>query len=257
VLEIMLVGDTHEDRVFIKKCIRIAAQNNITYLIQLGDFGMWIEADGSLNVAFLMEIALYAMKYGVIIIFIDGNHDFHAGARALYSADADGLREIHPNLIWADRGAVFTVEGVTFGALGGAVSHDRDQRKIHFDTEMTTQDDLQTLLTRQEAYGKTIDVLLTHEAPSSVVVPGVSLLGGSVGRDIAENRDILSEAVSALLPRYVLHGHHHHYYTAIIDRGSTLVRVYGYASNIQDDKTSYGIFTIEELRSGYRSVFAT
>ena len=76
-------------------------------------------------------------------------------------------------------------------------------------------------------------------------------------RDIAENRDVLSEAVSALLPKYVLHGHHHHYYTAIIDRGGTLVRVYGYASNIQNDKTAYGIFTTEELQNGYRSVFAT
>lgn len=255
---IMVIGDSHGDIRFIEERLEDAARQGCRFAIQLGDFGFWPDADGELDLGFLRAVSDSAVALGITLYVIDGNHDWHDAARQMFPIREQGLRPIYPNVVWADRGAVFGIGEIMFGALGGAISADRDQRQISFDTEGTTRDDLEALRRNQALYAPNgINVLLTHDAPGSCVVPGVSALGGDTGFAISENRQILAEAVSEFSPDNVWHGHYHFGHRTVIDRGNGLTRVQGYASNVENDPSSYGVWDLDSLGNPYQSIFGS
>lgn len=247
-MKVLVAGDTHGNTRWLLSRFRVASRLGVKRMIVPGDFGMWTDrrllkkrAPHPLNVGWLTHIAEHAARYGVTLVFPDGNHDNHPDARALCPADADGIRWIVDGALgWADRGSVWTWGGVRFGALGGAVSSDSAGGGTDFngktipprrpgvdwwpDTELVTAADVATLRARGP-----VDVLITHDAPSDVNIPHLPE-PRNVGAHLA-NRMLVRDGVNASKPKVVCHGHHHvgHITMSNFDHGT--VPVIGLASD--------------------------
>lgn len=247
-MKVLVAGDTHGNTRWLLSRFRVASRLGVTRMVVPGDFGMWTDrrllkkqAKNPLNVGWLTHIAEHAARCGVTLVFVDGNHDNHPDGRALYPADTDGIRWIVPGALgWADRGSVWSWDGVRFGALGGAISSDSAGGGTDFngktiaarrpgvdwwpDTEPLTVADVETLRARGP-----VDVLVTHDAPSDVYVP--HLPGPrDVGAHLA-NRVLVRAGVNASKPKLVIHGHHHVGHVAMSSFGHETIRVIGLAAD--------------------------
>ncbi len=178
---------------------------------------------------------------GLHLIFIDGNHENHRELRSQLP-DESGFSPIRPHLWWAPRGQRWKWHGVSFLALGGAVSLDRRMRvagRSWWPEEATTEEDLQRAIGAGHA-----DVMLTHDAPEGVLDPDLLRIRSSISparwailkriigaEDLARsraNRELLRRATEAVSPRWLFHGHHHLRHESYLDLASgRKVRVIG------------------------------
>jgi hypothetical protein len=178
---------------------------------------------------------------------IDGNHDAHPLVRSARPALDNGIRPIRDRVIdWADRGAVWDWCGITFGALGGAVSIDRNVRTeghSWWPTETITDDDVDELITQSRG---SLDVLLTHDAP--ILPPGIRPLADiALAADCAASTRQVARAVEITEPKLLIHGHYHQRYSA----SYRLTNVEGLASDIESARPgSWAILTLPELHFG-------
>lgn len=253
---LLVLGDTHGDAGFIQRALRAAADEGCDGALQLGDFGLWPDLafrkrTGQIRLGqrYLDEVASYASAYGMWLRFIDGNHDAHPLVRADYPelTDGTGIRPIRSGLLdWADRGSIWEWCGVRLGALGGAFSIDKARRtegSSWWPTETITQTELDRLASRGP-----LDVLLTHDAPAEVFVPGHRPLPPELESAARENRFMVSRAVAASKPTLLLHGHHHVAHRSAVDLGDGgRTRVIGVASNIELPPDNRGILSLPSL----------
>lgn len=253
-MRVLVAGDTHGNLSWITTLCRLARRHGCDRVLQLGDFGLWpdlrggrVRPDPQLDERWISAVARAAQVHGVSVRFVDGNHDAHPLARAAYDAEpVTGLRVLRPGVVeWADRGAVWEWAGVHFGALGGAVSTDRQFRTEEWSwwaTETTTTADLDTLVLRA---GGPIDVLVAHDAPA--IPPGIQRdASPELAPACAGNRAVIAQAVSTLMPRMLLHGHYHHGYATVHDG----CRVEGFASDVESRNErlrSWAILDLPEL----------
>lgn len=138
------------------------------------------------------------------------------------SIDEDtGLRPISEHVAHLPRGLRWTWHGRTWMALGGAHSPDRQMRKegkSWWPQEHLSDADIEAAI----APGA-VDVIVAHDAPDKVDIPGLSPTAFPV-REIAaseEHRRQVGQVVDATTPELFFHGHYHRRYNA--RRGRTLV----------------------------------
>lgn len=227
---LVLAGDWHGDTAWARQVIRHApvAADGQRLIIQLGDFGVW---PGGSGVRYLDAIAAALAEFDAVCLFIDGNHeDFPQLAR--YPMDSDGLREIRPRLFHLPRGTRWNWRGIRFLALGGATSLDRPWRTAGVDwwpEEELTRADVDHAIA-----GGVCDVMLTHDSPTGVDVPGLppaSTWDAVEVERAGRHRDLLREVVDAVRPRRLIHGHFHSRYDAELRLdGGHLVSVTGLAN---------------------------
>lgn len=258
---ILFVGDVHGNQKFMHKTIKKAVKAGVKWIIQLGDFGLWIDSKKlnvqkngiirgtpELNVGYLNSLNEFLVQHDVNMIFIDGNHDNHPQAREIYSQETSGLRNIGSNLTWADRGSVFTLHGIKFGALGGAVSIDKANRIPNiswWETEAITLFEITELIDRA---GDSVDVLLSHDAPSFVQIPGIELYsGGEMTERIVSNRNKLEWACLEIMPKTLIHGHYHIGYSTLEGFLDPPVRVIGLSADCIGDEWASVFLTREGL----------
>jgi predicted phosphodiesterase len=158
---ILLLGDIHGDHFILKDALDKAHQVDATCIIQLGDFGLFDKHNGHLfrSVCRDSKIPIY---------FIDGNHDdcsrwvqLNEVTRLWYDA----------NLFYIPRGTVMDIDGRTIAFMGGAGSIDKDMR-IRYNQHWDENENIsphEVLRLMDNAKDKTIDMLLTHCPPNSVV----------------------------------------------------------------------------------------
>ena len=97
------------------------------YIIVCGDFGIpWVgekDEDDHRQMEWLAQLPY-------TVLFVDGNHEnFDQLSRYPVKEWAGGrVHELRPNLYHLLRGEIFTIEGKTFLAFGGAKSTDKSQR---------------------------------------------------------------------------------------------------------------------------------
>lgn len=206
---ILLLGDTHGDRGFTRSALRWAAEHDVQAVYQLGDFGYWPRVNNGAK--FLHDVIATSVEVGVPLSFIDGNHEDHLVLQP--KAVASGYRPVEikdrwskeGHLTYLPRGYSWEVDGVRFGAFGGAVSIDRRYRSENhphfgwFTDEVSDPD-------RIDALGH-VDVLLTHDAP--IIPPCV--YGGSYKDDPLSrtNQKVVYSALVRSKARQVFHGHWH------------------------------------------------
>lgn len=215
-MRLLLVGDTHgNDRFFAQMC-KLAVERQCDRIIQLGDFGYWEHyTEGK---RYLKWCERQLAEKNLTCYWLDGNHENHPLLWGTYGPggpqhrpDRDGFWRIREGLYYMPRGHRWVWDDVSFLAVGGAASVDKEYRKegkSWWATELITPGDVEVA----SAGGK-VDVLFSHDVPEGVEIP--SLYGQEKNKfPISRaNREVLLEVVKATCPYFLAHGHYHDRYS--------------------------------------------
>ena len=225
-----IAGDWHADGDWSRQVIGEAAAAGSQVVLHLGDFGVW---PGDFGRRYLDTVEAALADTGLTLAFIDGNHEDFAQLLAVPLDPASGLRVLRTGLYHLPRGTRWNWHGVSWLAIGGASSIDRAWRKpgiSWWPEEALTAGDV----ARAVAAGKA-DVMLTHDSPEGVAIPGISAPAGPAPvwpaaalAAARANRLLVREVVDAVRPTHLFHGHFHvRYTTALPLRGGSEVTVAG------------------------------
>lgn len=247
---IIAVGDIHGDEDWLSYVAREARKLGISTLVQAGDFGVY---PGKRHEKYLKVVEEKLAFYKVRCVFIDGNHDWHEWLWNL-PVNNEGLAQISEHLYYAPRGAVWSWDGISLGALGGAHSIDFEVLTEGIDwwrTERITGSQVDLLTSK----GK-LDILFTHDAPLLSKVPNLTKLGEPNDSINLEQRLLLDEAVKGVTPKLLFHGHYHRHYTNTIsytdsEGDGVETRITGLASNLEKrarPKDSWEVVDLSLLR---------
>jgi len=158
---IILLGDIHGNIDALRHAIKRAVDAGAVAIIQVGDFGLFPKHGidvGFYNVCKNSPIRIY---------FIEGNHD--DCKRWVQLTEVTRIWD-DANLFYVPRGTVMELDGRTFAFMGGAASIDKNIRLRegwHWDKyENIAPQDVLRLFNNAE--GKKIDILITHDVPISV-----------------------------------------------------------------------------------------
>jgi predicted phosphodiesterase len=206
---ILMLGDTHGDRGFVRGAIKWAAENDIHTIYQLGDFGYWPRVNNGQK--FLHGVIEALEEHSVQLFWIDGNHEDHAVLQPK-AAKVDYAKPVPVKDRWSTgstfylpRGYSWEVDGVRFGAFGGAFSIDRRYRGEGnpqygwFPNELAEPEAIDRL-------GQ-VDVLLTHDAP--IVPPCMYGMPFKSDPQSQASQKVVYEALVRSKARQVFHGHWH------------------------------------------------
>lgn len=203
ITRIGIAGDWHDNWKYIWKVVKRAHEKNTQVILQVGDFGYWEDRPG------YGVLSDWLKERDMWLMFIDGNHE---NFPLLYSkpVHSEGYRHIEERIIHLPRGFRWKWEDRTFTALGGATSIDRGWREPGlewFPEEDITLGD--AARTSQEGH---TDILLTHDAPQSIIVPfepvGLEIPHYDLHRS-ATSRYLLDKVMFDTTPNYLFHGHYH------------------------------------------------
>lgn len=222
---VMLAGDWHGNTHRACTTIWSAALRGIRAVIQLGDFGYWTPGSGTER--YLSAVEEACTTHDVMLLVVDGNHEYFPGLLALPVDPDTGLRQISPHIFHLPRGLRWNWHGFTWMALGGAHSVDRHMRKegvSWWPQEHLSDDDV----VRATAGGP-VDVIVSHDAPAGVHIPGLPSDSFPPSQIAAadEHRARVGAVVDATRPALMFHGHYHIRYSAW--RGNT--HVFGLADD--------------------------
>jgi predicted phosphodiesterase len=227
---IMIAGDCHGKINHVYYLLQMCENQGITTLLQVGDFGAWEhEAEGR---KFFRLVSQRAVKTGVTVYWIDGNHDkISATLKRHREVDDSGFVLCAPSLVYIPRGTVWEWSGIKFLAFGGAYSVDKEAR-LYWEKEKRVQWERQKALgsrkldtskeslwfpeeeASEEDYikavgdGSRVDVMVTHDKPRASN-PGWNR------KDLMEcwpNQDRIQALLQARKPRVLVHGHLHYPY---------------------------------------------
>lgn len=208
----LFLGDTHGDLEFAVKAAELAAEHNAE-IIQLGDWSfLWPRRDQ------LDALSKMLVAHGVVMRFIDGNHDDHPRLQALADTNSRGPVTIAPNVIYQPRGSVHEDEdGTRFLFLGGAPSIDKAFRtpgKSWWPEETITDVEYQIALSDEG----TVHVVVTHDAPE--YPPGYGPAGdeGFVAKGV-RSMGMIADILEHHEPEIHVHGHWHERYTRGVTHG--------------------------------------
>ncbi|HEX6682975.1 MAG TPA: metallophosphoesterase, partial [Candidatus Limnocylindrales bacterium] len=221
---IAFTGDVHMNAAWTRQAIEHALELGADVIVQLGDFAY------TLAPKFMRTVEKTLADADIPLLFVDGNHEaFDLLLR--YRIHDNGLRKLTDHVWHLPRGFRWQWGGLDWVALGGAHSVDRQWREpgISWWRE-------ETITPQQEKRAierGLVDVLIAHDCPTGVVVPGVDdrsepapfpelelLLAGA-------HRDVLRRVVDAVQPRAIWHGHYHVAYGRSVDFGYGRVAVTG------------------------------
>lgn len=232
---VALAGDWHGNSTRGRVVIEKAAAAGADLVIELGDFGWWTPGRETDRYIGALDRAL--TFHGLTLLWLDGNHeDFDS----LYEIPIDpgtGLRKITDRIWHLPRGYRWVWAEQVWMALGGAVSVDKGGRTSGVDWwphETLTAADLH----RATADGR-VDVMLTHDAPAGVVIPGIDDRAGNGGWPadvIAEantHRELLRGVVDLVHPARLWHGHYHVRYDGqLVSAAESTTKVGGLAHDV-------------------------
>jgi Calcineurin-like phosphoesterase len=229
---IVVAGDWHSNEAWALSVIRrvpgLLASESRRLILQLGDFGIWPDAEGH---AYLARVSAALAEVDAELWFIDGNHEDFPQLRQLAKdggTTSDGREVIKSRLFHLPRGYRWTWHGRGWLACGGGVSLDRADR-----TEGVDWWPEEEITDGQEAAviaGGHAEVLASHDCPAGVAHtfgrPPSSWDPADLARGDAHRRR-LQRIADAVQPAYVLHGHLHRAYQRVAYFGSGPVQVTG------------------------------
>lgn len=220
-------GDWHGNTNWANGCLLHLAAKGIDTVLHLGDFGIWPWTEGK---KYLDSVEEMAARHDIRILFVDGNHeDFHQIEKV--ERDEDGLGLFRDHIIHLPRGFRWEWGGIRFGALGGATSVDRKWRTpgaSWWPQEAITWQDAQRFVD-----GGPVDIVLTHDVPTGVKVPGITWergvanWGAEAMQTAKEHQELLARALEPTKPKLVVHGHMHTRYSGIWKYDGGIAKVEG------------------------------
>lgn len=205
-----MAGDWHGHSQWAEACFQRAYQSGADAILHVGDFGFW--TDNEWTDRYLQRVERAAQEWGIFLYWVDGNHEDHS-RRAEFNDPVNRPMTVH-----LPRGYRWSWWGKRFMALGGAFSIDRFARTLNVawwaeeelslaDVEYASRDD-----------GIPVDVVIAHDCPTGVHIPGVGadaqtqvrgewpdhmLYGANMHR--RKVRDVYD----AVQPKLWINGHYH------------------------------------------------
>ncbi len=212
-MKLLMVGDTHGNTRHMLNVIKIAKKEDCTYIVQLGDFGLWDHYPE--GVEFLDEVEASLEANNLTLYWIGGNHENYDRIEQYINDDPSSgpFVKIRDQILYIKRGAAWTWDGVAFLAMGGAFSIDKNARvpgRSWWPQESITDQDVTDTIESGTLLQPSI--LLTHEAPDGC--PLDNLVGFFyVHKKLEEicqaQREKVSAVVRATKPELIYHGHYH------------------------------------------------
>lgn len=210
---IAFAGDWHGEQSYAYRAMKFAKKQGADILVHVGDFGIWHPY------GYVKTINEYANNLDLPVYFVDGNHEDHPWLLSQPIAD-DGFRPLGDTLFHIPRAHRWEWGGLSFMGLGGATSVDRKRRKPGiewFPEEAITTGDMYRAVD-----GGHVDVLVTHDCPSGVDIPGITDSTSSwIPKDDLQaahaHRDLLRVVFDQVTPDYLFHGHYHVRYTSVFN----------------------------------------
>ncbi len=230
---IAFAGDWHMNGRWAAAAIGHAAEQGADVIVHLGDFGYTFDA------AYIRSTERALARAGIGLVFVDGNHEDFPALMSFPVRD-NGLRELSPHLWHLPRGFRWEWNGIRVLAMGGAHSVDRQWRTPGISwwaQETLTKDDV-----TRGASGGPVDVLVAHDCPAGVDIPGLTETAHLwpaeelVAADA--HRRLVRAVVDAAQPRTIWHGHYHRRYSTVADLGYGAVSVEGLdcdATSLEDN----------------------
>jgi hypothetical protein len=170
---IVLTGDLHGsiDAPKLRLLNEDKSFKNITYLIILGDFGLYWKYTDSLIGSTWLD---YLSRQKYTTLFIDGNHE-NFDVLMDYSETVNflgGVAGKFTNKIYhLRRGNIYTIEEKTFFTFGGATSIDKHLRTegvSWWSEETPSLKEFSFALSNLKKHNNSVDYILTHDCPSKV-----------------------------------------------------------------------------------------
>jgi predicted phosphodiesterase len=219
-VRIMFLGDVHGNRKWVRNVVLPKAEESgVELILQLGDFGfMWPGNDEYGRLSADLETA------GIPMWFVDGNHDDHERLRKLVRSDEKPgvpLSAETPNIRYLPRGERFTLDGVSFLALGGAYSIDKEYRTPY--VSWWPEEEITYAEADRAIDGGKVTVMLTHDLPL-----GVELTWDRKRKfwEAEPNRKMVRGVIDEVRPKWCFHGHLHWRQTTLLPlAGGHMVRV--------------------------------
>lgn len=219
---IAFAGDWHANGNWAPYAAQYAADQGADVIVHVGDFGYLFKP------SYLASLSLTLSNLDLHLLFVDGNHEDHQWLRR-QPVNADGIRPIARRIFHLPRGFRWTWQGVRFLALGGAHSVDGTYRRSagHL---WQSEEAITATEAVQATAGGPADVLISHDCPTGVEIPGLAPPGTFPEDEIRrseEHRRILRHVVDQVKPSMIWHGHYHSAYASIVDLGWGPVSVFG------------------------------
>ena len=216
---VAFVGDVHGDLPHMLRVIDRMAALGVTAIVQLGDFGFD-------NEQHLGILTFHLRKYGMILYYIDGNHENHHWI--LTHEILNGFRPITERIVHLPRGFRWEWQGIEYLAMGGAHSVDKSWRTPGLDwfpEETITYEQADEAM----AGGKA-DIMLCHDVPSGVDIKAI--WGNPMGwpdhaiRASQHHRDVLRVIIDEVRPYHIFSGHYHTFEHHLLKGKDYLSRVH-------------------------------
>ena len=219
-----IAGDWHGNTAWALACLADFDKESIKLILQLGDFGIWHDEDGTLFLDLLSKTLDENDQYLLVTL---GNHENYTMVEALVTiteGDFEGWQHNpkQPRVLYATRGQRWEWQGVSFVSLGGAHSIDRFTRKENMNWWAGEQISYADVM--RTANGGHADIFLAHDCPYGVDLFGThrdetgpskwteQALDYAVG-----SRHDLRAAVDSVRPEILFHGHYHHYLDTVTE----------------------------------------
>lgn len=214
---ITFAGDWHMNTRWAVAAIRRARQNGADVVVHTGDFGY------AFAPRFLLPLSGVLEETGLELLFVDGNHEDHTWLSQI-KRRSDGLGIVGSHIWHLPRGFRWNWDGVRFLALGGAHSVDR-QARLQRNLMWHPEERISLPEAIAAGVGGPADVMVTHDCPAGVMLPGIDDRTGPVpfpAEEIAtsqEHRELLRTVVDVVRPGVLFHGHYHLTHVQTVDLG--------------------------------------
>lgn len=169
---IFVRGDTHGDFQGLQMLRDKTKYTKDDYVIICGDFGfVWYSNEIKEHQLDQKGLTLLS-RCECNFIIIGGNHENYNAIEWLYPVETfhgARARYIRPNIVWIERGEVFTLNDKKFWCFGGAYSIDKAYRKENiswWEREQPSDEEMEYGL--QTLKNNRPDYIITHECPASV-----------------------------------------------------------------------------------------
>lgn len=211
--KVAFCGDWHANRAFALAQIDRLDQEGVRTIVQVGDFGFDFKTN------FLNDINELLSERNMILFFVDGNHEnFHV----LFTypiSEKTGTRHLRERVIHLPRGHRWEWDGISFLALGGAHSIDKFNRRPGH--TWWPEESLSFQEVDRACAGGHADVMITHDCPTGVEIPGLTKTSGygwpeSMVRASEAHRDTLRIVCDEVKPHRLIHGHYHVRYENVL-----------------------------------------
>lgn len=238
---VLISGDMHGYKPALERACKLARDNNVHHIFQVGDFGLW---PGLSGVQWLDDCQRTAEDNSLTIFALPGNHEDHPQWIMALSSDNPKHKDtggtyVRSNVVLLPRACTFNWFGKTWGVAGGAVSIDKDARVPGRDWWWQEQlEDWEADMLRIK-----VDILLTHDA-SNHTPWGFPLIPDMASQI---HRQRIDRVISNTAPEVHFHGHMHQRYDWHNPLGYNGHCVQTYGLDCNGKKDSNGILNTKTL----------